>query len=254
MDALASSSWTELREMVKGKEWEQAVRAIKDKVNVNTRGKRYTRKGAQTPKRKKKKKTNEKGGKSKSKKASNKGDKTTEKNEDDSDEGEGEDGWRPTRVRKRKETLPPIQCNDGFTMSVQASRDHYSEPRDDQGPYTAVEVGYPNRLEDLMLPFADKATTVAGETPTLYVRVPAHIINAVVSKHAGIHSGRLPELADVDEDGVLWAAAAYVPSTTSEESEEEALTSVVHLVAPPPPPPPPLPPTPITTPTHTRRP
>ena len=105
-------------------------------------------------------------------------------------------------------------------------------------------------MEELLLPYSDKATTIAGTRPTLYVQVPAHIINAVVSKHAGIHSGRLPELADVDEDGVLWAAAAYVPSTTSEESEEEALTSVVHLDLPPPPPPP-LPPTPITTPTQT---
>ena len=33
-----------------------------------------------------------------------------------------------------------VKCADGTTLSVQASEDHYCTPRDNQGPYTTVEV------------------------------------------------------------------------------------------------------------------
>ena len=33
-----------------------------------------------------------------------------------------------------------VKCADGTTLSVQASKYHYCTPRDNQGPYTAVEV------------------------------------------------------------------------------------------------------------------
>lgn len=35
---------------------------------------------------------------------------------------------------------PRILCADGVQYSVQASRGHYCSPRNDVGPYTAVEV------------------------------------------------------------------------------------------------------------------
>ena len=33
-----------------------------------------------------------------------------------------------------------VKCADGTTLSVQASEYHYCTPRDNQGPYTTVEV------------------------------------------------------------------------------------------------------------------
>lgn len=33
-----------------------------------------------------------------------------------------------------------LRCADGATLSVQASENHYSTPRDNVGPYTEVEV------------------------------------------------------------------------------------------------------------------
>ncbi len=33
-----------------------------------------------------------------------------------------------------------VTCKDGTTLSVQASSGHYSIPRDNEGPYTHVEV------------------------------------------------------------------------------------------------------------------
>ncbi len=43
-----------------------------------------------------------------------------------------------------KNSAPPIVCADGESLSVQAGRMLYSTPRDDEGPYTAVEVGFPS--------------------------------------------------------------------------------------------------------------
>ena len=61
----------------------------------------------------------------------------------DSDEEDSDEGGRKWTARTRS-YFKPIQknilCMDGFEFSVQASRDHYCTPRNDQGPYT---VGYP---------------------------------------------------------------------------------------------------------------
>lgn len=46
----------------------------------------------------------------------------------------------PLRSRRYKRLAPLVRCKDGTTLSVQASADHCSEPRDDVGPYTQVEV------------------------------------------------------------------------------------------------------------------
>lgn len=40
----------------------------------------------------------------------------------------------------RKPPSDSVKCADGTTLSVQASEYHYCTPRDNQGPYTTVEV------------------------------------------------------------------------------------------------------------------
>jgi len=37
---------------------------------------------------------------------------------------------------------PRAICNDGTSLSIQASRTHYCKTREDKGPYLAMEVGY----------------------------------------------------------------------------------------------------------------
>lgn len=54
----------------------------------------------------------------------------------------------------RKETgwakvIPPVICEDGGKISVQASRTHYCEPRSDIGPYSRVEVGFPEGIPEV---------------------------------------------------------------------------------------------------------
>lgn len=41
---------------------------------------------------------------------------------------------------EHKANTPHITCMDGTTLSVQASENHYSQPRENHGPYTQVEV------------------------------------------------------------------------------------------------------------------
>ena len=48
-----------------------------------------------------------------------------------------------------------IRCNDGFSMSVQASSAHYCSPKNDKGPYISVEVGFPSEFEILLCPYQD---------------------------------------------------------------------------------------------------
>lgn len=83
--------------------------------------------------------------------------------------------------RQRRGTLlehfPYIHCADGFSMSVQASAGHYCEPRNNIGPWTAFEVGYPSQEEPLL---GDNG----GDT--VWGWVPATTIDAIIAKHGGI--------------------------------------------------------------------
>jgi hypothetical protein len=79
---------------------------------------------------------------------------------------------------------PAIECKDGFKMSVQASSGHYCHPRKDGLPqYSEVEVGYPNRKEELLRPYQE---TDDDPTGCIYPYVPMHIIDEVVRIHGGL--------------------------------------------------------------------
>jgi hypothetical protein len=84
-----------------------------------------------------------------------------------------------------------IVCEDGFTVSVQASALHYCEPRNDEGPYSAVELGFPSEEEPLIVEFADEEDNL---TETVYGWVPSHVVKKLMAKHGGIMEGQLPHL------------------------------------------------------------
>ena len=84
-----------------------------------------------------------------------------------------------------------IKCADGFTMSVQAHKGAYCSPRSGVGPFTAVEVGFPNEPEELLMEFAESPST---PTDSIYGWVPAKVILEVVTKHGGMIGGELPSL------------------------------------------------------------
>ena len=85
-----------------------------------------------------------------------------------------------------------VVCADGFTVSIQASKFHYCEPRNDAGPYTEVELGYPN-----MVP--TKEIIRHAEDPddlchTIYGYVLADAVERLIRTHGGMVSGELPPL------------------------------------------------------------
>lgn len=76
-----------------------------------------------------------------------------------------------------------VVCKDGFSMSVQASKYHYCTPRDNFGPYTSFEVGFPTQQEELLLEYAEDRR---NPTDTVYGYVPTDVVEAVVAKHGGV--------------------------------------------------------------------
>ena len=51
---------------------------------------------------------------------------------------------------------PPVECKDGFKMSVQAGMYHYCSPQNDVGPWTSVEVGFPSKVEPILWEYAEE--------------------------------------------------------------------------------------------------
>lgn len=72
--------------------------------------------------------------------------------------------------------LSPIYCNDGFCFSVQASFGHYCTPKNDIGPWTTVEIGYPSIEDNLLSPYFSGG---------VYPRVPIEIAALIIQKHGG---------------------------------------------------------------------
>lgn len=82
-----------------------------------------------------------------------------------------------------KHNTPRIYCMDGTSLSVQASKLTYCNPREDIGPYTQVEVGYPSRFFEELLDYAEEPS---NPTKTVYGYVPINLVEEIVNKCGGI--------------------------------------------------------------------
>lgn len=71
-----------------------------------------------------------------------------------------------------------LECNDGFTMSVQASTNHYCLPREmtEIENYTHFEV-FADDAEPLFKPYA------RSDDDNIFVKVPKEVIEKVIAKH-----------------------------------------------------------------------
>ena len=79
---------------------------------------------------------------------------------------------------------PVIICNDGFLMSVQGSKGHYSQPRSVSDIFEEMEIGFLSQDEPLIFEYAE---TENDWTNTVYPYVPVEIIQQVIDKHNGIN-------------------------------------------------------------------
>ena len=87
------------------------------------------------------------------------------------------DGRKYPSVTKR------ITCKDGFSISVQANRNSYCEPRKDEAwAYSEVELGYPSQLDNLIREYAEEPDTIE----TVFPYVPIGVVNELINRHGGI--------------------------------------------------------------------
>ena len=84
-----------------------------------------------------------------------------------------------------------VVCADGFTISMQASHMTNCDPRDNAGPYSEIEMAYPNRGDSLIQRYAENQYQPTG---TVYGRVPADIVRRLIAKHGGVVAGEVPPL------------------------------------------------------------
>lgn len=78
---------------------------------------------------------------------------------------------------------PKVVCNDGFSISIQASETHYCEPRQSKiSNYKSVELGFPSAEEELISEYAEDDDL----TNTVYGWVPVEIVDQLLKKHKGI--------------------------------------------------------------------
>jgi hypothetical protein len=74
-----------------------------------------------------------------------------------------------------------IFCADGTEISVQASYTHHCIPCNDEGPYSHLEVGYPNAD-----PPESWAEYAEYEYPSsIYARVPVALVREFIEAHGG---------------------------------------------------------------------
>jgi hypothetical protein len=81
-----------------------------------------------------------------------------------------------------KMPVPPIACRNGFFISVQASEHTYCTPRNDEGPWTHVECGYPSWGVPELAEYAEDPDDAPG---TVYPYVPIDLVVKVINDNDG---------------------------------------------------------------------
>ena len=99
-----------------------------------------------------------------------------------------------------KKQCQPVVCADGFTMSVQGSARNYCSPKNDEGPYTEVEVGFPSSYDYYLSEYAENPDK---PTETVYGWVPADKVIMCIEAHGGMVSGELPPLVKTEFERVV---------------------------------------------------
>ena len=86
-----------------------------------------------------------------------------------------------------------IRCEDGFEMSVIAGTTTYCTPRpgwgqtpdDYQGPYRAVEVGFPSERPEPWETWEEYCQDPEVPTKTIYGYVPVDLVRQLIETHGG---------------------------------------------------------------------
>jgi hypothetical protein len=83
---------------------------------------------------------------------------------------------------------PRTVCKDGTSLSVQASGTHHCLPRDHDGPYTHVEVGYlqgPDGKERTAPRSWSEYGAGDGVSSSVFCYVPVELVERFIKRHGG---------------------------------------------------------------------
>ena len=89
---------------------------------------------------------------------------------------------------------PRIVCADGFSISVQARSSSYCLPRQDAGPHTHMEGGFPSSapLDPELLESRENIYDDGDPCETVYPYVAREVFEREFALHGGIVEGSLP--------------------------------------------------------------
>jgi len=92
------------------------------------------------------------------------------------------------------ELAPRVECEDGFSVSVQAHHGAYCTPRADHAaPYTEVELGFPSANPMKDVPDLQKHCEDPDRpTDTVYGYVPVELVSRLIAAHGGIKNTEPP--------------------------------------------------------------
>ena len=82
-----------------------------------------------------------------------------------------------TGLNKRDSVEQGIKCADGAMLSVQASEGHYCKPRNNQGPWHQVEVGFPDPKPE--------GWEAYSNSEDIYSCVPVELVKKYILLHGG---------------------------------------------------------------------
>ncbi len=84
-----------------------------------------------------------------------------------------------------------ITCLDKASVSIQANQSAYCTPRNDVGPYTEIEAGFPSVEPPISWhPYAEDRNL----TDTVYGYMPSHLVWEFIDAHGGMIDGELPPM------------------------------------------------------------
>ena len=89
--------------------------------------------------------------------------------------------------RNEQEPTRPVDrivCKDGFSISVQASAFHYSEPRANSAPYyTEVECGFPSKPCPSMSKYRERLRPRQTHRDSVFGWVPVKVVERIITRH-----------------------------------------------------------------------
>jgi hypothetical protein len=88
-----------------------------------------------------------------------------------------------------------ITCVDGFSLSVQANHGTYCTPRNNLGPWSSVEVGFPSDTPEFIMEYVEDPE---HPTDTVYGYVPIELVEKLIASHGGPNEDAIKATKGID--------------------------------------------------------